>query len=58
LEKKFEGRDYIDEILEKEFSDENQQEHKNILDNFALELRLKINKNTRNPMVPATMSHP
>jgi hypothetical protein len=46
--------------LEKEFSDnfENRFEHKHILDNFFLEIRLQLNKDVKNPILPATMAYP
>lgn len=49
---------YFHDLLNHEFSEKAQNNHKYILHNFKLELQLQINKDIRNPLAPATLKHP
>jgi len=57
--------DKFEEILEGEFSSDSQGEeapplfrHKYVIDNFHLEVRLQLNKDVKNPVVPASLEQP
>lgn len=51
---------YFMKILNGEFSDKKEDliKHKNIIDNFYVELQLQLNKNIQKPSMPATLSFP
>ena len=51
---------YFQEIIEKEFSADpsKQIKHKNLIQDLQIELKIEINKDIRNPLMPATLEFP
>jgi hypothetical protein len=51
---------YFQEIIEKEFSADpsKQIQHKNLIHDLQIELKIEINKDMRNPLMPATLEFP
>jgi hypothetical protein len=51
---------YFQEIIEKEFSADpsKQIKHKNLIQDLHMELKMEINKDMRNPLMPATLEFP
>ena len=51
---------YFQEIIEKEFSADPSKriKHKNLIQDLHMELKMEINKDMRNPLMPATFKFP
>jgi len=59
IEKKsFGDTSYFKQILRREFEDKDDLHKKKILDKFDLEVRLQLNKDIHDPLMPATLDHP
>ncbi len=58
--KKTKGLIYFSKVLKREFSDnpEDLASHKYLIENFRVKLEVQINKNIKNPVLPATQKHP
>ena len=57
---KADASSYFQEIIAKEFGDDVKQlvRHKSLIEDLQVELRIEVNKDMRNPLMPASLEYP